>query len=144
MDTDSYLIETSDQDNPALEQYLSEAITEYGINQINGETPRKLYSCLKNQHNIIVGGIMGYATLNMFFITHLFIDESIRNQGLAGRLLIDMENAGRNLGCDLLRLNTLNEKAGHLYTRAGFEETIRINNYIKGFDLVYYHKRLDT
>lgn len=142
MDTDNYLIETSDQNNPALERYLSKAITNYGIDQLNGEAPRKLYSCLKNQHNVIVGGIMGYASLNMFFITHLFIDESSRNQGLGGRLLIDMENASRNLDCNLLRLNTLNKKTGDLYARAGFEETTRINNYIEGFDLVYYHKAL--
>ena len=140
MDTSTYRIENFEHDNQQLEQYLSEAITRYGIDQLKGESPRKQYYSLKNHENIIVGGIMGYATLNMFFISHLYVNESVRNQGLGQKLLIAIENSATKLGCNLLRLNTLNEQTGNLYARAGFKETIRINNYMNGFDLVYYHK----
>jgi len=115
MDTNQYLVENHEQDHPQLEQYLTTAITRYGIQQLNCEEPKKLYSCLKNKENSIVAGIMGYASLNMFFITHLFVDPSIRNQGFGQHLLMEIEHSATNLGCDLLRLNTLNANRYSLY-----------------------------
>ncbi len=85
---------------------------------------------------------MGYKALNIFFITQLYVENDYRNNGYGCKLLDAIENKAKLLGCNLLRLNTLNKKTVSLYTKAGFEETNRIIDYMDGFDLFYYHKNI--
>ena len=125
-----------------IEQYLSESILSYGVDQLNGEKPVKLYCCSKNDKGNRVGGAMGYVTRNLFFITHLFVEQKYRNKGIGKALLLTIEKAAKEQGCTVLRLNTLNNGAHSLYTKAGFDITTTIENYMNGFDLVYFHKSI--
>lgn len=133
---------TSEDDNLALEKYLSDSIISYGLEQLKGHQPRKLYCCYKNKDGEIVAGIMGSKTLNLFFISHLFVEPEYRNSGLGSKLLSAIEKAARQAGCDMLRLNTFNKKTHTLYLKAGFDVSTQIPNYMNEFDLVYYHKNI--
>jgi len=135
-------LETTELDNKEIEKYLSDSIIAYGIEQTNGEMPLKVYSSLKDKNGNFIGGIMGYKVLNLFFITHLYVESQHRNNGYGNKLLGAIENKANLLGCNLLRLNTLNKRTSSLYTRAGFHKTISISNYMNGFDLLYYHKNI--
>ena len=139
---DELNFETYKEDNSELEKYLSDSIIGYGIEQLKGNEPKKLYCCYREARGQLVAGVMGSATLNLFFISHLFVEPGYRNTGLGSKLLSEIEKIACQSGCDILRLNTLNKKAHSLYIRAGFEETTHIPNYMDGFDLVYYHKRI--
>jgi len=135
-------LESYEKECPELEKYLSDSITSYGIEQLNGNKPHKLFSCYKNSNEQVMGAIMGYVTFNLFFITHLFVEETHRNNGIGKILLTEIESAALNHGCNILRLNTLNRKAHSFYLDAGFIETTCISNHMNGFDLVYYHKNI--
>ena len=135
-------LETYQDDNSELEKYLSDSIIRYGIDQLNGIKPRKLYCCYRDINRRIVGGVMGSKTINLFFISHLFVEPEYRKNGLGAKLLSEIENVAHQVGCDTLRLNTFNKKARKLYLNAGFDETACISDYMNGFDLVYYHKKI--
>ena len=85
---------------------------------------------------------MGYKSINLFFVTQLYVEDKYRNNGYGYKLLSAIEDKAKLLGCNLLRLNTLNKKTASLYTRSGFKKTISIINYMNGFDLIYYHKNI--
>ncbi|MDH5444814.1 MAG: GNAT family N-acetyltransferase [Gammaproteobacteria bacterium] len=138
---DDLHLEIFKDDNSELEKYLSDSIISYGIEQLKGNEPKKLYCCYRNSNGKIVAGIMGSATLNLFFVSHLFVEPEHRNNGLGTRLLSEIEKLAHQAGCNTLRINTLNKNAHDLYINAGFEETICIPDYMNGFDLVYYHKK---
>lgn len=137
-------LESYTEKNEELDKYLSDSIVSYGLAQLQGNEPKKLFCCFRNNENEIVAGIMGSATLNMFFISHLFVETDYRNNGLGAKLLAAIEKSALEAECDILRLYTFNKKAHDLYLRAGFEETTCIPNYMNGFDLVYYHKKITS
>ena len=136
------VLETTETANEEIEKYLSNSIMAYGIEQMNGEKPFKIFCSFKDHKGNLIGAVMGYKTLNLFFITHLYVEKQYRNNGYANTLLKEIENKARLLGCNILRLNTLNKKTNSLYSRAGFETTSTIPNYMNGFDLMYYHKNI--
>ena len=136
------LLESYKEDNAELEKYLSDSVVSYGIEQLEGSMPGKLACCFRNNKDQIIAGIMGSATLNMFFISHLFVEPEYRNNGLGTKLLYSIEGLALQKGCNILRLNTFNRKTHALYAKAGFEETVCISSYMNGFDLVYYHKKI--
>ena len=78
----------------------------------------------------------------MFFISHLFVEETYRNKNIGTRLLSKIEAIALNHGCNILRLNTLNKDTKNLYIKSGFKETITISGYMNGFDLTYYEKKI--
>ena len=135
-------LETYQEPQAELEKYLFDAIISYGLQQLQGNTPKKLACCFRNNDGKIVAGIMGSTTLNMFFISHLFVEPAYRNNGIGTKLLAEIERIAQQNGCDTLRLNTFNKNAHQLYLRAGYAETLCIPEYMNGFDLMYYHKKI--
>lgn len=113
-------LETTELENEEIEKYLSDSIMSYGIAQIDGEKPLKAYCSFKDRDGNIIGGIMGYKASNLFFVTQLYVESKYRNNGYGYKLLKAIEDKAKSLGCNLLRLNTLNSKTVSLYTRAGF------------------------
>ena len=139
---DDYSIEVLPTNTEEFEKYLSDAVYHYGIDQLNGDQPVKLYRCSKDNEGNYIGGVMGYLTRNLLFITHLFVERQYRNKGIGRALLSAIEKAAKEQGCSVIRLNTLNNEAHSLYVKAGFDVTITIKNYMNGFDLVYFHKSI--
>ncbi len=109
---------------------------------MNGEKPIKAFCSFEDKVGNIIGSIMGYKSLNLFFITQLYVETQYRNNGYGHQLLCAIEDKAKALGCNVIRLNTLNQKTASLYTRAGFKETNSIVHYMNGFDLIYYHKNI--
>ena len=136
------VLETTEVENEEIEKYLSNSIMDYGIEQMDNKEPVKSFCSLKDHKGNIIGGVMGYKTLNLFFITHLHVEKQNRNNGYAKKLLSAIENQAKLLGCNIIRLNTLNKITSSLYSNAGFELTNTIPNYMNGFELMYFHKHI--
>ncbi len=81
------ILETTDLENKEIEKYLSDSILSYGIEQMNGEKPIKAYCSFKDEGGNIIGSIMGYKTLNLFFITSLYVESDNRYNGYGNKLL---------------------------------------------------------
>lgn len=135
-------LELHTANNVELDQYLSDSMFRYGLEQVCGNHPKKFYGCYRDATGELVAGVMGTAMTNLFFISHLFVEAEYRNSGLGSRLLKEIETIARQAGCDIIRLNTLNKRACRFYSKAGFTETARISGYMNGFDLTYFHKQI--
>ncbi len=136
----NYFFEIIESKYEKLEKYLSEELKSYGVSEAGGNGPKYIYCGIKDVQQNIVGGIKGYAMLNLFFISQLFVDKKHRNIGLGQKLLSEIEVVAKDYGCNTLRLDTLNDKSHSFYVKAGFEKTITIKEYMKGFDLLFFHK----
>lgn len=138
----NYTIETMDSQYEELETYLNQELTDYGVAEAGGNKPKYIFCCIKDSKHKYIGGIKGYAMLNLFYISQLYVDENHRNIGLGKKLLTEIENVAKNHGCNTIRLDTLNKKSHSFYIKYGFEKTIEIKEYMKGFDLLFFHKRV--
>ena len=139
----NYSFKTIDSEYEALEKYLNKELIDYGITEAAGNSPKYIYCGIKDSQQNYIGGLKGYAMLNLFFISQLFVDENHRNIGLGKKLLSKTERVAQNQGCNVIRLDTLNKKSHDFYIKAGFEKTIEIKQYMKGFDLLFFHKHIN-
>lgn len=139
----NYSFEIIDSKYEELEKYLSEELIRYGVTEAGGNNPKYIYCGIKDNQQNFIGGIKGYTILNLFYISQLFVDEKHRNIGLGKKLLSEIENVAKNHGCNTIRLDTLNEKSHSFYIRNGFEKTMEIKEYMKGFDLLFFHKHIN-
>lgn len=139
-----FVLKTSRQDNPELENFLTDSVFRYGVEQLGGEAPQKLYCWFNDAQDRIVAGIMGTTTRNVCFVSHLYVASEFRNRGYGTKLLLAFESLARQSGCHLLRLNTLNSQAADFYLRAGYVKSVCIKEYIDGFDLIFFHKKIIT
>ena len=135
-------LESYTNNNVEIDEYLSEAITNYGIEQLQGNKPFKLYSCYKSNTGKIIGAVMGSVTTNLFFISHIYVEETNRNKGIGKILMSAIEQSAIESGCNIIRLNTFNKNSHAFYINSGFTKTICIKGYMNDFDLVYYHKTI--
>jgi len=138
----NYSFETIDAKHEELDKYLNDKLIEYGISEANGNSPVYLYCCIKDKKGNIIGGIKGYAMLEMFYISQLFVEEKYRNIGLGTKLLSKIETVAINHNCNIIRLDTLNNKSHAFYIKSGYEKTVTISEYMKGFDLLFFHKHI--
>lgn len=138
-----YSLEIIDSKHEELEKYLNEGLIGYGVTETAGNRPKYIYCGIKDNQHKYIGGIKGYAMLDLFYISHLFVDENHRNIGLGKKLLSEIENVAKTNGCSVIRLDTLNKKSHSFYMKSGFKKTLEINEYMKGFDLLFFHKNIN-
>jgi len=139
----NYSIETLDSNYEELEKYLNEELINYGVAEAGGSKPKYMCCYIKDDQHKFIAGIKGYAMLDLFFISQLFVDENHRNIGLGKKLLSEIEVIAKNLACNTIRLDTFNKKSHSFYEKSGFEKTLEIKDYMKGFDLLFFHKYIN-
>lgn len=139
-----YSIKTVESKHEELDKYLSQQLIDYGVAEAGGNRPKYIYCSIKDSQGNYIAGIKGYAILNLFYISQLFVDKKHRNIGLGNKLLTEIENVAINHGCNTMRLDTLNNKSHSFYTKYGFEKTLEIKEYMKGFDLLFFHKHINS
>jgi len=139
----NYSFEISESNNDQLDKYLNKELINYGIAEAKGNRPKYIYCSINDANNHIIGGIKGYAMLNMFYISQLFVNEKHRGIGLGKKLLSEIEVVAKKHNCKIIRLDTLNRKSHDFYEKSGFEKTITIHEYMNGFDLLFFHKNIN-
>ncbi len=136
------ILESNLSENMAIEEYLSHSVIQYGLAQHKNDTPEKVFCSCKSKQGVLLGAAMGTKTLNVLFISHIFVEDSHRSKGIGSVLLASMEQKAKELACSVIRLNTFNHLSHSFYTKNGYNETTRIDSYMNGFDLIYYDKHL--
>ena len=122
----------------------------YNIEQMeyefNGNPLNKiLVACIEDQ---IVGFIDYMITFNSATITQIAVDQTFRKQGIATKLLIEMENTFPTDIDEVVENTTLevresNLAAINLYKKSGYEVvTIKKHYYEDGENAIYMVKRL--
>ena len=122
----------------------------YNIEQMryefNGNPLNKiLVACIEDQ---IVGFVDYMITFNSATITQIAVDQTFRKQGIATKLLIEMENTFPTDIEEVVENTTLevresNLAAINLYKKSGYEVvTIKKHYYEDGENAIYMVKRL--
>lgn len=82
---------------------------------------RTLAVLVKDEQGKLLAGINGYTGWGWLFTQWLWVDESLRGQKMAGRMLAAAEDEARARGCHSAWIDTFNPKAEKAYTRQGYE-----------------------
>lgn len=90
----------------------------------------------------LIGGLRGFVFLSWLRIDLLFVDERARRSGVGSKLLESAEKKASDLGAKHAALETFEWQARDFYLKQAYEEYARLDDYIKGFGLIYMKKDL--
>ncbi|MEL6914250.1 MAG: GNAT family N-acetyltransferase [Pseudomonadota bacterium] len=89
-------------------------------------------------------GCKGEVTFRTLHISELWVDASLRGQGIGSRLLEAAEDLARKKGCIRVHLETRSEGARRLYERMGYRFFGELEQYEGAQSFYYLEKRLDA
>ena len=118
-----------------MRQFNYGFVGEYGQSQ-------PVWLSARDAQGELVGGLRGFVFLQWLTVELLFVDEAARHQGVGRKLLATAEQKARELGAHSVTLSTFEWQAAGFYIKQGYEKFGHIDNYIKGFQLVYLKKAL--
>ncbi len=85
-----------------------------------GPSGREALCVLIREDGRVTGGLYGYTAWGWLYIQWLFVPETLRGQGLAGKLLAAAETEAIRRGCQAAWIDTFNAKALQAYKRQGY------------------------
>jgi GNAT superfamily N-acetyltransferase len=96
----------------------------------------------RNHAGTITAGVSGYTAWGWLYVQWLWVAETARGQGLAGRMLTLAEDEARSRGCHASYIDTFNPVALRIYQRAGYAPFGKLEDFPKGRTRTFLQKRL--
>jgi GNAT superfamily N-acetyltransferase len=134
-----------DDPDPADVARLEAAVSEETARVTGHEGERQLAVFVRSADGTVMAGIYGWTWGGCAELQHLWVDESVRGQGLAGQLLDAAEAEAARRGCGQVVLFTHAANAGRSgdrYTRRGYELVGRVDDYPLGDAALWFRKPL--
>jgi GNAT superfamily N-acetyltransferase len=97
---------------------------------------------VRNDAGTIVAGISGYTAWGWLYVQWLWVHDTQRGHGLAGRMLTAAEDEARKRGCHGSYIDTFNPMALKTYERAGYVRFGKLDDFPKGRTRTFLQKPL--
>jgi len=114
------LIVTDDAADPAVAE-IGRNLAAFNDADVGPSGRQSLAVILRDEAGALIGGINGYTAWGWLYVQWLWVAESARGQGLAGRMLAAAEAEARARGCHSAHIDTFSPVALGTYRRAGYE-----------------------
>lgn len=98
---------------------IAAGLTEFNTAEV-GPSERQTLAIVVRDGTRVVGGLSGYTAWGWLYVQWLWLDETLRGQGLAARLLAQAEEEAVNRGCHGAHIDTFSPQALHVYQKAGY------------------------
>jgi GNAT superfamily N-acetyltransferase len=126
------IIEPSPEANQELNTFLDDRIYEFNIRCTGFADGKAFARTIEDESKSVVAAINGHTWGGCCFVSHLWVHESKRRQGIGGALLAAAEQAAKNRGCAQVLLLTHSFQAPAFYERLGYRLHATIPNYPQG------------
>jgi ribosomal protein S18 acetylase RimI-like enzyme len=125
--------EWSVEDSPteADVQRIANGVLAHG--RILSRSDARPIACFIRAGGELLGGACGKTEFNRVFITYLWVEPSLRQQGLGSELLRRLEASAALRGCSDALIETLSDEVAGLYRRLGYAPLATIPNYVGVF-----------
>lgn len=112
----------TDTPEPEDEAVIRDGLSAYNLEKAGYRDQRPLAILVSDpETGEVVGGLVGGTSFGLLRIDRFFLPESMRKQGLGGRIIKAAEEEGRRRGCSRALLTTLSFQAPGFYKRHGWE-----------------------
>jgi GNAT superfamily N-acetyltransferase len=117
-------------------------LTAFNTADVGPSERRSLAVFIRDDGGKVIGGMFGYTGWDWLFTQWLFIPESLRGQGMAGRLLAEAEAEAIARGCHGAWIDTFNPQALRAYQRQGYVIFGALADFPPGRSRTFLQKRL--
>ena len=106
-------------------EYIGKKLLEYNLGVIPLEQQEpfiEINRCIKNSNGDVIGGILAIAALwHILHIDTMWVKQEFRGNRIASKLLQDVEEFAKGLGCHLSYLETYDFQAKEFYINNGYK-----------------------
>ncbi|WP_105415089.1 GNAT family N-acetyltransferase [Neorhizobium sp. T25_27] len=121
---------------------ISEGLTAFNEADVGSSERQALAILIRDIDGKVIGGLSGYTAWGWLFTQWLFIPETLRGEGMAGKLLSQAEQEARARGCHGAWIDTFSPVARKAYMRQGYEIFGELPEFPKGRTRTFLRKAL--
>ncbi|WP_105437752.1 GNAT family N-acetyltransferase [Neorhizobium sp. T25_13] len=121
---------------------ISEGLTAFNEADVGPSERQALAILIRDIDGKVIGGLSGYTAWGWLFTQWLFIPETLRGEGMAGKLLSQAEQEARARGCHGAWIDTFSPVARKAYMRQGYEIFGELLEFPKGRTRTFLRKAL--
>jgi len=132
------------KEDPALEEvrFLEDRLYDFNVVATGISDGRALAIFVHGEDGNIRAGLSGHTWGRCCEIKQIWVQESLRGQGLGSALMEAAETEARKRDCRQILLTTHSFQAPEFYTRLGFEVLASVPDYPEGHQHFLLRKRL--
>mgnify|MGYP000076510328 CR=1 FL=1 len=123
-------------------QLIRDSINEFNMTVTGDRNYSPLVIFLRDESDIIVGGILGDVWGGWLHITYLWVSEVLRQHGYGRQLVEAAETQARTKGCRGVFLETFSFQARPFYEKLGYKVCGEVPDYPQGHTYYFLKKWL--
>ncbi|TGQ38446.1 GNAT family N-acetyltransferase [Mesorhizobium sp. M00.F.Ca.ET.216.01.1.1] len=135
-------LETTADPSPEELAFLGERLAAFNDSDVGASGRKTLAVFVRDENGKVVAGISGYTAWGWLYVQWLWVDERLRGEHLAGRMLDAAEREAVARGCHGSLIDTFNPKAAKAYERQGYRPFGVLPDFPVGRNRVYMQKKL--
>ncbi|MER8367322.1 GNAT family N-acetyltransferase [Mesorhizobium sp. M0306] len=141
---DNTTLETTGDPLPHELAFLGERLTAFNDGDVGASGRKTLAVFVRDERGAIVAGISGYTAWGWLYVQWLWVDEKLRGQHMAGRMLEAAEREAIARGCHGAWIDTFNPKAAKAYERQGYLPFGVLADFPIGRSRIFLQKKLSA
>ncbi len=130
--------------NKKAKQYIDDELYKFNLKHFPvdlGGRYEEISLFLKDDNNIVRGGLLAEVCWNWLEIHTFMIDEDTRKSGFGTKLLVELEKIALEKECDFIKVDTLSFQALGFYEKNGYQVFGTLDNV--GRDYKHYYLKKD-
>ncbi|WP_105370311.1 GNAT family N-acetyltransferase [Neorhizobium huautlense] len=135
-------LELTSEPSPEDLAVILDGLTAFNEGEVGAAERQTLAVLIRDPERKVIGGLSGYTSWGWLFTQLLFIPQSLRGNGMAGRLLRTAEEEARRRGCHGAWIDTFNPVALEAYKRQGYETFGELPGFVSGRTRTFLKKVL--
>jgi GNAT superfamily N-acetyltransferase len=135
-------LETTADPSPKELAFLGERLSAFNDSEVGPANRKVLAVFVRDERRAVVAGVSGYTAWGWLYVQWLWVDERLRGQRMAGRMLDAAEQEAVARGCHGALIDTFNPQAVKAYERQGYRLFGALPDFPVGRSRVFLQKKL--
>ncbi|MBN9233081.1 MULTISPECIES: GNAT family N-acetyltransferase [Phyllobacteriaceae] len=135
-------IEVTETPDPVVLAVVGDSLAAFNVQDVGPAERRALAVLVRDDKSRLAAGISGYTAWGWLYVQWLWVDESLRGQNMAARMLQAAEDEATARGCHGAYIDTFNPTALKVYQRQGYQPFGTLPDFPKGRTRTFLAKSL--
>lgn len=129
--------------NEAQMEGLEERLSAFDEQYITYKMEGSIRLGIEEDGKIVAGLDACVTAFKILYVSTVFVEEAYRRKGYGKRLMEEMENRAKQMGVNLIRLDTFSWQGKEFYEALGYEVVGSYENPTDGYAEFFFIKRIE-
>lgn len=136
-----FVIESAPDVQPII-HLLEDKLYEHNSAKVNKNDGALFSKVIRDENKTIIAGIAGWTWASACEITHLWVDERLRQNDIGKKLLEAAEVEAKNKSCRVMMIRSYDFQAPHFYKKNGYTIASTLSDFPPGHTYYLLTKKL--